>query len=299
LQSDVLGELGYVEIQARVEDNRTAIETETRKKKMAEANILNFEKKDGVATITLNRPEKLNAFNDELTFAIQDALKESEKDPSIRCLIITGAGRGFCSGQDLQARTFSDSQPAEKLSLGDSIRRRYNPIITKIRRIEKPVIAAVNGVAAGAGASLALACDLRIAAESAVFIQSFSKIGLVPDSGSTFLLPRIIGVTRALELMLTAEKMDSEEALRLGLVNKVVKQESLMKEAETLAIRLANGPTKAFGLTKRAVNKAIFPDLEELLEYEACVQEIAGRTQDFVEGVKAFTEKRQPAYSGK
>ncbi len=266
---------------------------------MAEANILNFEKKDGVATITLNRPEKLNAFNDELTFAIQDALKESEKDPSIRCLIITGAGRGFCSGQDLQARTFSDSQPAEKLSLGDSIRRRYNPIITKIRRIEKPVIAAVNGVAAGAGASLALACDLRIAAESAVFIQSFSKIGLVPDSGSTFLLPRIIGVTRALELMLTAEKMDSEEALRLGLVNKVVKQESLMKEAETLAIRLANGPTKAFGLTKRAVNKAIFPDLEELLEYEACVQEIAGRTQDFVEGVKAFTEKRQPAYSGK
>jgi 2-(1,2-epoxy-1,2-dihydrophenyl)acetyl-CoA isomerase len=261
-------------------------------------NILLIEKKNGVGTITLNRPDKLNAFNDELTFAFQDALKELEKDVDVRAVVLTGAGRGFCSGQDLQTRAIDDIVEA-KVSLGDSVRRRYNPIVIKIRRMEKPIIAAVNGVAAGAGASLAFACDIRVVADNATFIQSFSRIGLVPDSGSTFFLPRLIGLTRAFELMLTGEKLDAAEALRLGLVNKVVSQAEVVSEAQSFAERLAKGPTKAFGLTKRAVNKAIFPDLEELLEYEACAQEIAGRTRDFAEGVKAFAEKRQPAYSGR
>ena len=263
-----------------------------------EENILLFEKKDGYAIITMNRPDKLNALNDELTFKLQDALKEAEKDPEVRAVILTGAGRGFCPGQDLQNRNFSDNTK-ERPSLGDSIRRRYNPIILKLRRMEKPIIAAVNGVAAGAGASLAFACDIRIASESATFVQSFTRVGLVPDSGATFILPRLVGLTKAFELMVTADKIDAKTALDLGLVNRVVPQEQVMTEAVEWASRLAKGPTKAFGLTKRAVNKAIFPDLEELLENEAYLQEIAGRSDDFQEGVKAFIEKRQPAYSGK
>jgi len=265
---------------------------------MAEEKIILIEKKNGVGTITLNRPDKLNAFNDELTFTLQDSLKEMEKDNSVRAIVLTGAGRGFSAGQDLQSRSISQEM-GQRPSLGDSIRRRYNPIILKIRRLEKPVIAAINGVAAGAGASLALACDFRIAAENASFIQSFTKVGLVPDSGSTFLLPRLIGATKAFELMLSAEKLDASEAFRLGLVNKVVALDALLAEASSLAEKIAQGPTKAFGLTKRALNRAIFPDLEELLEYEASLQEIAGRSDDFQEGVKAFIEKRQPAYTGK
>lgn len=265
---------------------------------MTEENILLTEKSNGVGIITLNRPDKLNAFNDELTFSLQDALKEMEKDAAVRAIVITGAGRGFCSGQDLQSRSISQEM-GQRPSLGDSIRRRYNPIIIKLRRMEKPIIAAVNGVAAGAGASLAFACDMRIAADNTTFIQSFTKVGLVPDSGSTFLLPRLIGATKAFELMLSAAKLDAQEALRLGLVNKVVPADSLLAEAKTLAETIAAGPSKAFGLTKRALNRAIFADLEELLDYEANLQEIAGRSDDFAEGVKAFVEKRTPAYTGK
>ncbi len=265
---------------------------------MIEENILLVEKKDGVSIISLNRPDKLNAFSDELSFKLQDVLKEAEKDKTVRAIVLTGSGRGFCSGQDLANRSFSDNSK-ERPSLGDSIRRRYNPIILRLRRMEKPIVAAVNGVAAGAGASLAFACDFRIVSEGAVFVQSFTKVGLVPDSGSTFFLPRLIGLTKAFELMITADKLDARQALELGLVNKVVAPENVMKEALELAAKLAKGPTMAFGLTKRAVNKAIFQDLEELLEYEAQLQEIAGRSDDFQEGVKAFLEKRQPAYCGR
>src|SRR5271154_2068936 len=185
---------------------------------MSEENILLVEQKGAVRIITMNRPDKLNSFNDELTFKLQDALKEAEKDVNTRSVVITGSGRGFCAGQDLQARmTSQEGRP----SLGDSIRRRYNPIIIRIRRMEKPVIAAINGVAAGAGASLAFACDFRIAADTASFIQSFTKVGLVPDSGSTFFLPRLIGLTKALDLMLLGEKINAQKALNLGLINLV------------------------------------------------------------------------------
>lgn len=265
---------------------------------MSDEKILLVEKSEGVCLITLNRPDKLNSFNDELSFQLIDALKTAGKDQEIRALVITGAGRGFCAGQDLSNRKFSDAS-ASRPSLSDSIKRRYNPMITCIRRMEKPVIAAVNGVAAGAGSSLALACDLRVVAENASFIQSFTKVGLVPDSGATFILPRLIGATKAFELMLSAEKLEAKEAFELGIVNKLLPQEKVLEEALSWAKQLAKGPSKAFGLTKRALNEAIFPDLEERLEYEAYLQEIAGRSDDFQEGVTAFLEKRQPAYKGK
>ncbi len=265
---------------------------------MSDEKILLTEKKNGVGIITLNRPDKLNAFSDELTFQLQDALKEMEKDKEVRAIILTAAGRGFCAGQDLQSRSIAQEM-GERPSLGDSIRRRYNPIVIKLRRIEKPIIAAVNGVAAGAGASIAFACDYRIVTDKVNFIQSFTKVGLIPDSGATFILTRLVGLTKAFELMLSADKLSAEEALNLGIINKIVGEDDLMKEAVALAERLAAGPTKAFGLTKRAVNRAVFDDLEELLEYEASLQEIAGRSDDFAEGVKAFVEKRTPQYTGK
>lgn len=265
---------------------------------MSDEKILLTEKKNGVGIITLNRPDKLNAFSDELTFQLQDALKEMEKDKEVRAIILTAAGRGFCAGQDLQSRSIAQEM-GERPSLGDSIRRRYNPIVIKLRRIEKPIIAAVNGVAAGAGASIAFACDYRIVTDKVNFIQSFTKVGLIPDSGATFILTRLVGLTKAFELMLSADKLSAEEALNLGIINKIVGEDDLMKEAVALAEKLAAGPTKAFGLTKRAVNRAIFDDLEELLEYEASLQEIAGRSDDFAEGVKAFVEKRTPQYTGK
>lgn len=265
---------------------------------MSDEKILLVEKNEGVCLITLNRPDKLNAFNDELSFQLIDALKEAEKDASVRAVVITGAGRGFCSGQDLANRKFSDATESRP-SLSESIRRRYNPMVIRIRKMEKPVIAAVNGVAAGAGSSLALACDLRVVAENASFIQSFAKVGLVPDSGATFILPRLLGPTKAFELMLSADKLEARQAFEMGIINKLVPQEKVLEEALSWAKQLAKGPTKAFGLSKRAFNAAIFPDLEERLEYEAHMQEIAGRSDDFQEGVNAFLEKRQPAYTGK
>ncbi len=243
-------------------------------------------------TITLNRPDVLNAVNDQLARELHDALRGASRDGAVRCLVLTGAGRGFCSGQDLRDRAAGD------LSYREHLRRTYNPVILLMRTIEKPVIAAVNGVAAGAGMSLALAADLRVASEKATFIEVFARVGLVPDSGSTYLLTRLVGLGKALELCYTADPVDAQEALRLGLVNHVVPHEELMPRAMGLATRLAAGPTKAYGLTKRAMTYALHAPLEAALDYEAHLQEAAGHSADHREGVSAFLEKRAPRYEG-
>jgi 2-(1,2-epoxy-1,2-dihydrophenyl)acetyl-CoA isomerase len=246
----------------------------------------------GVLTITLNRPDVLNAVNDRLAKELYEALRQGARDAAVRCLVVTGAGRGFCSGQDLRSRGTGDASYREHL------RATYNPVISLMRTIEKPVIAAVNGVAAGAGMSLALAADIRIASERANFIEVFARVGLVPDSGSTYLLTRLVGLGKALELCYMADPVDAPEALRLGLVNRVVPHEELMPATMGLAGRLAAGPTKAYGLTKRALNYGLHASLDAALEYEAHLQEIAGRSADHREGVAAFLEKRTPKYEG-
>ncbi len=252
---------------------------------------------DGVRTITLNRPDVLNAFNDALLKALGQALRASAKDDGVRCLVLTGAGRAFGSGQDL-ADVKDRYQSDAPIELGAHLRKHYNRIIAKIRTMEKPVIAAVNGVAAGAGASLALACDLRIAGESASFIQSFVHVGLIPDAGGSFMLPRLVGVSRAMELACTGRRVGAAEALRIGLVNQVVPDEELPAATMKLATKLANLPTRAIGLTKRAINHAWSADLETHLDYEAMLQTTAGQTKDHREGVTAFIEKRKPIFKG-
>lgn len=254
---------------------------------------IQVEQDEGVVVVTLNRPEVLNAVNDQLSLELQDAVKRVDRDAAIRCLVLTGAGRGFCSGQDLR-----DRAGVGEVSYGDALRTRYNPIILRLRTMEKPVIAAVNGVAAGAGCNLALAADLRIASDRASFIEVFSRVGLVPDSGGTYLLPRLVGLGKALELAYTADSVDAQTALQLGLVNRVVPHEDLTRETMALAKRLAGGPTKGFGLTKRGMNFALHATLEQALEYEAHLQEIAGHTADHREGVAAFLAKRPPQFKG-
>jgi len=252
-----------------------------------------YEKENGVAKITLNRPQALNAFTPQMNADLQNALKEGDGDDAVRCFLITGAGRAFCAGQDLKGRT-----PEQKGSLGASLREKYNPIILRMRRTEKIVLAAVNGVAAGAGCNLALACDLRIASDEAKFIEAFVRVGLAPDCGGSFFLPRLVGLSKAMELLLLGEPVDAKEALRIGLVAKVFPSAELPKAAQEMAERIAKGP-RSVGLIKRAVNRALLSELEAQLEYEAQLQEIAGRSADFDEGVRAFLEKRQPVFTGK
>ena len=252
-----------------------------------------YEKARGVATITLNRPQALNAFVPQMNQEIMDALKSGERDQEVRCFMITGAGRAFCAGQDLKGRT-----PDQKGSLGASLREKYNPMIRQIRQMEKIVIAAVNGVAAGAGCNFALACDLRVASEDAKFIQSFVRVGLAPDSGGSFILPRLVGLSKAMELLLLGETVDAREAQRIGLVAKVFATAEFSDSARELAEKVAGAP-RGIGLIKRAVNHANLPTLEADLEYEACLQEIAGRSLDYDEGVRAFLEKRTPSFTGK
>lgn len=258
---------------------------------------IRWEVSDGVATLTLNRPEVLNAITEQMLAELADAMKQAERDAAIRAIVLTGAGRGFCAGQDLQTikEAYTDGgAPA----FGDILRKQYNPLILRMRNLEKPILAAVNGVAAGAGCSLALACDLIFASETASFIQAFVRVGLVPDSGGLFFLPRLVGLARAMELCLGGETVSARDAERIGLVNRVVPQEDLLKTAREWALRLAQGPGKAIGLIKRGLNRSVGSDLESMLEVEAQLQEIAGRTQDHREGVLAFLEKRAPHFRG-
>lgn len=251
-----------------------------------------IETRDGVRVITLNRPDVLNAINARIGEELLDALDDAGRSAGVRCVLLTGAGRGFCAGADLK-----DHTPGET-SLGDLLRRRYNRIVLAIRTMEKPVVAAVNGVAAGAGCNLALACDLRVASDRASFIEVFTRVGLIPDSGGTWTLPRLVGVGRALEMMFLAEPVDAAAAERLGIVNRVVPHDELMARALEWASRLAQGPTRAYGLIKRAVDHNLAVDLAAALEHEANLQEVAGHTADHREGVAAFLAKRAPVYLG-
>lgn len=249
---------------------------------------------NGVLTISLNRPDVYNSFHRQMALELQDALDQADENTAIRCIVITGTGKAFSAGQDLQEVT-SDNPPSFNTILG----KHYNPIITRIRTIEKPIIAAVNGVAAGAGANIALCCDIVIATQSASFIQAFSKIGLVPDSSGTFFLPRLIGFQKASALMMIGEKVSAEQAERLGMIYKVFQDEDFVSETAKLASQMANMPTKGLGLTKKALNRSFFNDLESQLQFEDDLQFQAGSTDDYNEGVAAFLEKRKPIFHGK
>src|SRR5262249_46563285 len=254
---------------------------------------------DGVCTVTLNRPDSLNSINETMTTELGKLIRQLPRDEQIRCVVLTGAGRGFSSGQDLGELKKRYADPAFVPRLADELRRRYGPIITGLRDLEKPVIAAINGVAAGAGLSLALACDLRIASDKATFVEAFINVGLVPDAANTFYLPRLIGLGKALELCFTGDKLPAADALTLGLVNKVVPADELPAATRELALRLARLPTRAIGLTKRLLYRSFQSELETQLEAEGFAQETAGQTTDHREGVMAFLEKRPPKFQGK
>ena len=257
----------------------------------AEAAVLT-KLENGVLYIVMNRPESLNAANTAMLSAMQDALKLAERDENVRCVVVTGSGRGFCSGADLKEHT-------GPIRFKEHLDKTFNPVVTRMRTLEKPVIAAVNGVAAGAGASIALAGDIRVWSTDASFTEAFSKIALIPDAGSTWLLPRLVGYHRAFDLMVHAEKVGPDDALRMGLCERVYPAAEFDARVVALAENLASGPTKTFGLTKRALNKAMHSSFQDQLEYEGQIQEIAGRTGDFREGVAAFLEKRAAKFTGK
>jgi 2-(1,2-epoxy-1,2-dihydrophenyl)acetyl-CoA isomerase len=253
-------------------------------------------KQNGVAWITINRPEVLNACDIDTLKKLQAALKDAERDSSVRCLVLTGAGRAFCAGADLQS--LNKRGVGVEISLMEDLKEGFNPIVSKMRNMDKPVVAMINGVAAGAGMGIALASDLKIMADNAKFVEAFAKVGLVPDSGATFFMPRLLGISKALELAFTGEGIDAKEAERLGAVNRIVPPDQLERETRILAEKLAEGP-RGIGLAKRAINKALYVDFDTALDYEAYMQEIAGSTQDYKEGLKAFTEKRPPQFEGK
>jgi len=254
---------------------------------------LRLEVAERVATITLDRPETLNALTVRLKEELLGAFRSVARDDAVRAVILTGAGRAFCAGQDLRERLEPEAAP-----LAVELRERYNPMILAMRRLEKPILGAINGVAAGAGASLAFACDLRIAAEEASFVLGFGRIGLVPDSGATWLLPRLVGAARAAELAMISEPLSATDAARYGLVLRVVPGDALQDEARKLAVRLADASPRAIALTKRALERTWAASLDEQLEYEAYLQGIAGSTTDHAEGISAFLEKRSPRFTG-
>ena len=251
----------------------------------------------GVQTITLNRPEKLNALNAEMHGLLRAAFERASNETSIRAVVLTGAGRGFCTGQDLAERDVRAGAPP--IDLAVSLGSHYNPLVRRMRALPKPIVCAVNGVAAGAGANLALACDLVLAARSASFVQAFSKLGLVPDCGGTYFLPRLVGSARAMGLALLAEKLDAERAAEWGLIWKVVDDAELAAEARAMAVNLANGPTKGYGLLKRGMYASPGKLLDAQLDLERDLQREAGFSEDYREGVSAFKEKREPHFKGK
>lgn len=252
---------------------------------------------DGVLVLTLNRPDVLNSFNAEMARALRKGLERAAADPEVRAVLLTGAGRGFCAGQDLQEALPKGDGPMPDIS--EIVRAHYNPIVLAIRTLEKPVVCAVNGVAAGAGANLAFACDLTVAAEEAVFVESFAKLGLIPDTSGTFFVPRLVGPQRATGMFFLAEKMHAGKAKEWGLIWEVVPFAQLHEVALHLAKALATQATRGFGLTKRAMNLSWHNSLAEQLEVEAQHMQEAGRTADYEEGVRAFIEKRKPTYTGR
>ena len=252
-----------------------------------------FEIKESIAFITLNRPDKYNAFNREMALGLQERLDECKTSKNIRAVYITGAGKAFSSGQDLDEVVNPNGPDVSSI-----LSQHYNPIITKIRKLEKPVVAAVNGVSAGAGANLALCCDIVVASQSSSFIQAFSKIGLIPDSGGTFFLPRLVGWQKASALFLLGEKISAQEAERIGMIYKVFPDETFVAESFKIATTLAQMPTKALGYTKLAMNNSLINNYEDQLHDEEILQERAGKTQDYKEGIQAFLEKRKPVFKG-
>jgi 2-(1,2-epoxy-1,2-dihydrophenyl)acetyl-CoA isomerase len=254
---------------------------------------LNFTIEKSVGRITLNRPDVLNSFNREMATGLQKALDECAGDSGVRAVYLTGEGKAFSAGQDLAEVT-----SAEKTEIRKIVSEYYNPIIRKIRNLEKPVVCGVNGVAAGAGANIAFACDIVFASASATFIQAFAKIGLIPDSGGTFFLPRLIGLQRATALMMLGQRVSADDAKQMGLIYEVCDEEKLQEEAFACAALLASMPTKGLGLTKRALNLSLFNNLDDQLEVEEQLQAAAGASSDYAEGVAAFLEKRKPVFKG-
>jgi len=253
-----------------------------------------MEQGHGVATITLNRPDKLNAVNETMHAELAQILDRIELDRAIRAVLLTGAGRGFCSGQDL-----SDRAGVNDLDLGETLDRLYNPLIRRLKNLNRPIVCAVNGIAAGAGANLALACDIVLAAKSASFIQAFVKIGLIPDGGGSFALPRLVGRARAMGLAMLGDAIDGEKAAEWGLIWQAFDDEALLPEAEAIARHLATQPTIALGLIKQAINTSATNDLDQQLDVERDLQREAGRTEDFKEGVAAFVERRPATFRGR
>ncbi|AIN64448.1 phenylacetate degradation putative enoyl-CoA hydratase PaaB [Providencia stuartii] len=252
---------------------------------------------NGVLTITLNRPDRLNSFNDEMHRQLSDALKIAERDDTVRCLVITGVGRGFCAGQDLNDRNVSVSEQAP--DLGYSVETFYNPLIRRLTSLPKPIICAVNGVAAGAGAAIALAGDIVIAAKSASFIQSFCRLGLVPDSGGSWFLPQLAGHARAMGMALLGDKISAEQALQWGMIWQVTENDELTTTVNQLAQHLATQPTYGLGLIKKAIYRAATNTLDEQLDLERDLQRLGGRSEDYREGVDAFLNKREPKFKGR